>query len=406
MCSNVAAQLWRSLLVSFSSTLKLFGKLFSRFQMAPLHSLMSTSSQQFKFVIASGGFLIDVCCIWPFIFCAFSFGLFFAIHPNSRDKVDGHRQIPTLSQTGKLVPESLFFTFGLHSEAMLLAFLFTFVYVHFKNKINAIFQSLQQQKQQQQPLLEDGQWNSGEEDSSMVLSVLRRTSETTHCEGLNFFCCCLCKPQASRETDVKFLEFWNRTLIVLGLIAALLMALVGTVTLDVNTTVHGAIAFFMYLAAILHMLFFYFTIAKTMGYSAFQINLVRLCLFVCLPFNIIMMVAIGLMYSNCDTDEICQQAAIDLIPTLEYTTTIALLGYVYSFREDLKDINLLTMAAVASLPPVVTGTASECETACGFGSDGCDYMRAQENTTNAVYTPPVDDNTFFTAAFNQLNAQV
>lgn len=358
-------------------------------QMSPANASVGHSSRNFKFLIASGGFLIDLCCIWPFIFCAFSFGLFFAIHPNSRDKVDGHKQIPTLSQTGKLAPESLFFTFGLHMEAVLLITLFAFVYVHFKNKINAIALS------QQQPLIADSEREDDEEQSMVVETVIRRYEKRTQCEGLNYFCCCLCKSRESKHTDVKYLEFWNEALIWIGLVAAVLMAMVGSVSLDVETSVHGVLAFFMYLTAILHMVFFYFTIASAMGYTAFQINLVRFCLFVCVPFNIVMLAVIGVMYANCDNDEICEQAAIDLSPALEYTTTLALLAYVYSYREHLKDINILTTAAHSVLsPPAGTwGKANEATNDTMDSADTSGLENTVQRRDNVVYNPPQEDTT-------------
>ena len=42
------------------------------------------------------------------------------------------------------------------------------------------------------------------------------------------------------------------------------------------------------------------------------------------------------------------EAAIDLIVVLEYTTTLGLLGYIYRFREDLKDFNLIAMTRDSS----------------------------------------------------------
>lgn len=156
----------------------------------------------------------------------------------------------------------------------------------------------------------------------------------------------MCKPQILRSADVPFLTFWNYVLWMLGLICAFLMSLVGTVTLNVEPTVHGVIAFFMYLTAILHMILYYYTIADTMGHTDFQLNLHRACLFVCVPFNIGMLIMIGAMYVSCNNDP-CMESAVDLVTALEYTTTIALVVYIYRFRADLQDIDLTAIAMPA-----------------------------------------------------------
>jgi hypothetical protein len=151
-------------------------------------------------------------------------------------------------------------------------------------------------------------------------------------------------PQRTREVNIPFLTFWNKALWILGLVCSFLMSMVGTISLDVQTDVHGVVAFFMFLTAILHMILYYYTIAQTMGYTSTQILIHRICLFVCLPFNVVMLAAIVLMFNTCNNDP-CMESAVNLIVALEYTTTIALLAYVYRFRDDLKDIDLIAIAA-------------------------------------------------------------
>jgi len=304
---------------------------------------VASQNDGFRFIVSSGGRLIDFLVIWPVIFCGFSFTLFFLIHPNSRDRVDGHYQIPTLSQTGRFVPESLFFTYGLHLEGFLLCLLFTFLYVYFKNKIAAIQTTLRAAATKQTDVEATSADNAedDEHDQSQVANPYK-TPKATVCEGLGYFCCCLCTPHDARRRNVKYLNFWNRTLLVLGFIAAILMTIVGTVTLDVQTTTHGTFAFFMFLAAILHMILYYYALSEVMGYTQWQLNLLRFCLFVCVPFNIAMGIMILIMFSLC-TEDACTQTPVQMVVALEYTTAIALLLYIYSFREPVKDITLFTM---------------------------------------------------------------
>jgi hypothetical protein len=297
-----------------------------------------------KFHMITAASLIDFAVIWPFIFCAFSFTLFYSIHPNSREKVNGYKQIPTLSQTGKLVPESLFFTFGLHLEGVVLAVLFILLYVYFKTKIQRIESKIPLALESS--LMEE---NAETEEISEQKDSNAMTCWKIHFyEGLVFCCCGCCASQNNDVKHVRYLTFWNTVLLYLGLICALLMALVGTVTLDVETTVHGVIAFFMFLSAILHMVFYYFTIAKYMGQTPFQLNLLRFCLFMCIPFNIIMVAVDGIMYTNCpEHDHVCGTAAVDLITALEYSTAIFLILYIAVFRENLATVSLMSLVQEA-----------------------------------------------------------
>jgi len=332
-----------------------------------------------KLTVGTGGFLVDLCIAWPFIFCAFSFTLYFAIHPNSRDRVYGYRQIPTLSQTGMLVPESLFFTYGLHLEGALLALLFTFLFAHFKNKISAIDSKLE-------PFLPD-KHNHVEEDalveSENDTPQIHHTSTTTCSKGMYFLCCCCCMPKQSCKVDVPFLNFWNRLLWYLGLSCSLLMSLVGTVSLSVNTDAHGIIAFFMYLTALLHMILYYYTIADAMGYTVMQLNIHRACLFVCYPFNIFMFIMILVMYNTCNNDP-CMESAVNLIVTLEYTTTLALLAYVYRFRGDLQDINLMALskALVEEKDMIVENIANVRRNYSGSNDNTTDASREGTSSQN------------------------
>lgn len=300
---------------------------------------------KFQLLIATGGFLIDFCTFWPLVFCACSFSIYYGMHPNQPDRLEGgFRQIPTLSETGRPEPGSLFFTYGLHSQAILMAIFFTLAYVHFRNKII---------KQKAKEAAEE----VGDNDCVTISSI---ESTMTVLDGLKYCFCCSCKPQKSRERDIKFLHFWNKVLYILGLAASFLMSLVGTVTTGVDGTIHTIFASTMFVAGILHMVLYYYTIMETIGYTTFQITLHRLCMFVCIPFNFFMLIMILIMYEHCpEHDYVCMEAALDLLITLEYTTAIALLAYVYSFRSTLQHINLFTMSSSPCVSPRVS---EQCQT--------------------------------------------
>lgn len=297
-------------------------------------------------LIATGGFLIDFCVVWPFIFTAASFIIYYLMHPNQQDRLEGgFRQIPTLSETGRPEPGRLLFTYGLHSQAILMAIFFTLAYVHFRNRIGKL------KATQDEVINSDDQSSVGSANSMMTVI-----------DGLRYCFCCSCLPQRKRERDAKFLHFWNEMLYILGLVASFLMSLVGTVTTGVDETVHTVFAATMYVCGILHMLLYYHTIMETMGYTTFQITLHRICLFVCIPYNFFMLIMILIMYVHCGTNYVCQEAAADLLITLEYTSSIGLIGYVYSFRATLQYINLFTMS---SCPHLVSKTTEQTQTEQG-----------------------------------------
>jgi hypothetical protein len=273
-----------------------------------------------------------------------------------------------------LAPESLFFTYGLHFEAAVLAVLFTLLYAHFQNKIDTI-------EAKKEPLLN----TPPSEEDGLVSGRRSDPVSISCCDGWTFCCCCCCMPQRTREVNIPFLTFWNKALWILGLVCSFLMSMVGTITLDVQTDIHGVVAFFMFLTAILHMILYYFTIAQTMGYTSTQLLVHRVCLFVCLPFNIVMLAAIGLMYNTCNNDP-CMQSAVDPIVALEYTTTIALLVYVYRFRDDLKDINLIAITAghVKISAVVPTDSAYEPPTVITTQPTGEGATEAEEDHTPGI----------------------
>lgn len=274
----------------------------------------------------SAAYLVDFAVIWPFVICAVTFPLFYAIHPNSRDKVLGYRQIPTISQTGALVPESLFLTYGLHAEAAVLGILFVLLYYLFEAKIRKIEAKLRHSGAREDSTASD--W--------MNITIGQRLSIMC-CS-----CCCCCRPPLTALKDVPYLRYWNSVLVIFGLIAAFLMSLVGSITLNVDSAVHGTVAFIMFFFAILHMVIFYNTIADAMKQTKFQVLLHRLCIFVCIPLNIIGLVFAGLLYMFCKSP-VCITCAVDLIPALEFSTTIALVMYVYRFREDFSHVTIASI---------------------------------------------------------------
>jgi uncharacterized membrane protein YqjE len=258
------------------------------------------------FKVVCGRFLVVASFVWPFIFCIITFILFFIYHPDATDRVRTIEQIPTISGTGQLVPESIFFTYGLHFEAALLALLFTLIYTQFKSKIAEICSSPNQAA------------SAVAEDSS--------AEEENNWTKWGFLCCGCCFTPECRNKNAKYLTFWNKILFGLGLSAAFFMSLTGSVTLSIQESVHTAFAAVMFVSAALHLFFFYF---------------------------ILMIIVIGVMWVYCDT-HYCLAAAVDLIVVLEYTSALALLVYLFRFYEVVKDAAItacIPLSAEAKLTP-------------------------------------------------------
>lgn len=290
----------------------------------------SESSNQLTLI--TGSALVKACILWPMIFVPTCFILFFSIHSRFGFETDGIKQIPTLSVTGMFAPESIIFTYGLHLESVLLSFFFVTVYAAYRKRICSLPLSATNYD------IESDEKRNDDDDNS--------SASMTFTAILKLYCCGICTPVAHR--DANFLHHWNGFILLLGLIASFFMSIVGSISLSVEPTTHSVFAFFMYLSAVLHMLFMYCTISGSIGYSPKQLLLHRCCLFTCLPLNVIMMVIGGVVYASCDSYT-CRKFTTDLPSALEYSTTLALLVYVYCFKEDINGVKLVDIVTTIDI---------------------------------------------------------
>lgn len=210
-------------------------------------------------IVAVPSFFVPICLI-----------LFYTRHAATEYTFYGIRQIPTLSKTGALAPESIVFTYGLHLESVLLALAFLLKY--HKNRLKIVQLSI-----------------SGDGANHNTVMSAGRCAYWS--------CCCYCLPRNSK--DCPFLNHWNRILLSLGLVGCLCMSLVGSVSLDVDYSVHTTLAVLMFLCFILHMLLSYITVDDRLGRSAFQMWLHRWCLFVCIPMNLAAAAVSLIVFTSC-----------------------------------------------------------------------------------------------------------
>lgn len=280
------------------------------------------------YVICSGLFIVTASILCPIIMCAITFPLFLVLHHGAMDSVRGYDQIPTISGTGQYFPERLFFTYGLHLEGLFLAVLFLFIYAKFKNRIAQLAKG-----------------------SEFELRGPQRKNLTCLTMLTHLFCFWRASEQ-EKARDSQYLIFWNKTLTTIGLAAAFLMTAVGTTTLSVEPTVHSVLAFLMFGLGILHMLFFYFTLARVMDVTYCDLILHRVCLFMTIPFNILLLVLIGILWVQCPRGP-CVHGAVTLVPVIEYSTAVFLLLYMFRFYNIVESMRLAVMDTGFALLPGV-----------------------------------------------------
>ena len=278
-------------------------------------------------VIINGRYIVIGCIIWPILIVIVTYSTYFSLHANELDVVRNSLQIPTISETGQLVPESIILTYGLHAEAVGLCFLFVLIYLQFQIAIDSIREESQSQTQ---TLLHDDLGSSQNiHTNNNTMSIYDRIS----------LCNCW-----NRQCQTKTsLTIWNKVLLWLGLLSALFMSLVGSISLAVDDTVHTIFAFLTFLTAALHCLIFYYTIMYKIQTNSIDLFLHTIVLIIIIPFNIIMIIIISVMWVYC-TSQICINVTVNLIPTLEYITAIVLLVYIYRFYNIVTDTKLIVVS--------------------------------------------------------------
>jgi hypothetical protein len=260
--------------------------------------------------VVSSPVLMYAIVVVPSLFVPICFILFYTRHAATEYTFYGIRQIPTLSKTGALAPESIVFTYGLHLESVLLAAAFLLQY--HKNSIKIVELSI-----------------GGDGANDNITSASPS-------------CCCCCLPRNLK--DCPFLNLWNRILLSIGLVGCVCMSLVGSVSLDVNYSVHTAFAVLMFVCFILHMLLSYITVDNRLGRSAFKMWVHRCCLFVCIPMNLATAAISLIVVTSCGSFS-CRYFYVNISPILEYLTVLSLLLYILQFKDDLHSMSVATLFA-------------------------------------------------------------
>mmetsp|Transcript_390 Transcript_390/g.617 ORF Transcript_390/g.617 Transcript_390/m.617 type:complete len:335 (-) Transcript_390:1064-2068(-) len=288
--------------------------------------------------------------LWPVLFVPICFALYYAY------KNESSNDVPTLSETGTFRPENALFTYGLHLESVFLLLVCISIYKKYVREINSIKIIPRIQKSSSQSF----------NDSSSFCSTTNENDAINMNANANV-------PTIS---TIKQLQFWNKFALYVGYILSFLISLVGSIALTVDVTSHTVIAFFMFAAAILHMLIFYFAIdtqlfnalstSSTLNEEPISIEIegesssyhrelqhllllrqvnyksklwkIRFSILMCIPFNILVIcLTIGVYSSSCSSSA-CVGFTANILQLLEFSTVISLMFYFDRYRWDLSFI--------------------------------------------------------------------
>lgn len=264
-----------------------------------------------------GSYLVWIVVFWPCIFCPISFLLYFCFNSHHYYTEDGIHQIPTISLSGVKPPAGVVLTYGLHSEAFLLMIFFVLLYILYYHKITRASELVHELP------------NRESSNQNILLAIFQ------------FLSCsfCFCSIDSYSKAN---LHKWNFVTLIFGLFAAFCMSIVGSVTLELNSGMHGTFAFFMFLFGILHSFFFYYHISRILPTSKKALFIHQISLFFSIPFNIFVFIMAGIIYISCDS-RTCRRFYVDVSPTLEFSTVLSILLYVSRFAEEFVEIDLASI---------------------------------------------------------------
>lgn len=197
-------------------------------------------------------------------------------------------------------PESIFFTYGLHMEAVLLLIMMRNV----SYRVECVIKSC------------------APEDWKLDPSCI---------------CCCgLLSPCMTPES----LNRANRWLVYCGVLGCFFLSLTGSILLSYQPFAHGTVAFLMFLCMVLYMFFFYFKVITTLEQLSHHIPIrgiaflgkcARLSLYLVIGLNLLLLIIEGIVALTCN-NFYCRGFVADISPSMEFLTVLSFLFFVYGFR--------------------------------------------------------------------------
>jgi len=201
-------------------------------------------SPDFYYKFSSGNAILSITwCVFVITF-SITFALFFSLHSGKELEFYDVKQIPTISLTGSYMPELVILTSGLHIFAFLSLYFFTILWRVYHSKILRL------------------QVEYSDETSEHVETQSERYVATVNTAEKCCYsaCACFCK-SAAAYTPVE-LQGINDGLWWVGVVFSVSMFLTGSVPMMLQMHLHGACAFVMFVAGVVHVCIFTLTIAK------------------------------------------------------------------------------------------------------------------------------------------------
>ena len=265
--------------------------------------------------LITGRRLAQACIIWPAIFVTITFIMFYSLNSRVAREDDS---APTISETGVISPDSIVLTYGLHLEAMLLFFLFFSIYIVYEQKITDHIHSLA--------------WS--DEERAETPNIEMRV-KCFYCS----FNCFYSADNLKNRYNVQLMPFWNKFILIDGIICCFCMSMVGSVTLGVNSAVHTAFALVTFFTGVLHLFLFYTKIAWYIEIKQHRHLLYKVLLFICVPVNVVVASVTLAMLAHCSGND-CTGFLVNIGACAEFYTTLSLLTYCFMFQDDIECVTL------------------------------------------------------------------
>jgi hypothetical protein len=145
----------------------------------------------------------------------------------------------------------------------------------------------------------------------------------------------------SFSDKISNLNYWNFKLLIIGLTSLLCLSIMGSVKVTLDVIIHDTFAFLFFLLSIIHMVIMFYVLRQYCLISIKQMLYHKYALWVCVHVNVVLVSLFLLIIILSNGTLISGDIFIDYVhPILEYTTFIALMIYLKTFKSDLRAIRV------------------------------------------------------------------
>lgn len=316
--------------------------------------------------LLSANCAITALVAWAVAVFAVCMCMFLVLDSSKQMTVLGVVQIPTLSLTGAYQPMQAIFTLGLSWMSVGTALIFNLVYFHLEGKIDdadraaACSPSLPPSSAPSRPRPSPS-GRSHHLRSAASSESLSNNDNGTACGDLNFVSVSSAnlppdehqhRQRQEQQRDAippparpllpplccfiftrRSCHLWNLLLWGIGMIFSVFMALVGTIPLTLNETGHGTVAIIMFIAGVVHLVLYHFSIAPldrpcagagpplaVVQKMSRQTSVRCIALGLIVPLNVCILITIFVTFLSCDTKQ-CREYVVQMLVG-KHTSTV------------------------------------------------------------------------------------